>query len=225
MACCSDRSDDEHPRHYQEIVDWVQRREATFPADPVEPPDYLADLSTENSLWEKLRRKEPVTRALWQVELACGHFGEQSAPSLEWRPGDPPITVSDERAAEMTADWEDYYATEPLSKFDNEADRAHRRRMLALKWPDPDPELDCWPCSYTHQIEAYEYVGPLAKPAAMTTRNRAAASPSYRSHGGPLESYELTSADHRRQKDSESIRAGVRDRSDEEVAGRGGCKP
>lgn len=210
MPCCSDRTDGECPRHFQGIVDWVERREVAFPADPVEPPDYLADLDAEHGTWAKIRKDEPVIRALWKVELACGHFGETSAPSLEWRPGDPPITVSDERAAEMTAEWEEYYAKEPLSEFDTEADRAHQRRMLALKWPNPEPEIDCWPCSYTRQIEAYEYIGPLAKPVKdVVPRRLLAPMASHRSHGVPLETYELTRTDHRNQKSAEGTRDSV----------------
>ncbi|MFE4456825.1 hypothetical protein ACFROC_05635 [Nocardia tengchongensis] len=210
MACCSDRTGDERPRHFQQIVDWVKRREVAFPADPVEPPDYLADLDLKYGMWSKIRKDQPVTRALWEVELACGHFGETSAPSLAWRPGDPPTTVSEERAAEMTAEWEEHYAVTPLSWSDTEADRAHRRRMLALRWPTPEPEIDCWPCSYARRIEAYEYIGPLAKPVeAAAPRRLPAPLPSHRGHGVPLETYELTPGDHRNQKAAKAIRAGV----------------
>jgi len=164
VACCSDQTEAIHPYHFQQIVGWGARRERTYPADPVEAPDYLADLDTEHDLWAELRNAEPVTRAVWDVELACGHFGETSAPSLDWQPGDGPQTVSNERAAAMTAKWEELYATTPTSLYDNDEARAHRLRMLALGWPNPQPELDCWTCSYARKIEVIEYVGPLTGP-------------------------------------------------------------
>ncbi len=216
MACCSDRSDDDCPCHFQEIVDWGRRREQTLPADPIDPPDYLADVDDAVDLWAKIRNDKPVTRAMWEVELACGHFAETSAPSLEWQPGDPPETVSAERAARLTSEWEECYATQPPSKHDSEDHRGHRRRMLALRWPRPVPELDCWPCSYARRIQAYEYVGPLVE-SSQSAPPAGQLSPlaSYHRRGVPLEAYELTRTDHRYQRSAEASRDYLREQMKE----------
>ncbi|MFE3856795.1 hypothetical protein ACFXPN_37380 [Streptomyces griseorubiginosus] len=75
MIC---RHDDAPAAPYRAISKWGDRREVTFPADPVEPRNNI-----DPEVWSLLRHDEPRTSAFWKVTLACGHSQEAIAPSLD----------------------------------------------------------------------------------------------------------------------------------------------
>jgi hypothetical protein len=78
-------ANDEHtrPQPYREIVAWGERREQTFPADPVE--SRYDDIDQE--LWAKIRHDAPHTSAFWIVTLSCGHRSEVCT-DVDWKPED-----------------------------------------------------------------------------------------------------------------------------------------
>jgi hypothetical protein len=71
-------ANDEHtrPQPYRAIVAWGERREQTFPADPVE--SRYDDIDQE--LWAKLRHDAPHTSAFWIVTLPAA-TAARSAPT------------------------------------------------------------------------------------------------------------------------------------------------
>lgn len=146
--------DDSPPPPYRVIAEWGERREVTFPADPVEPPD-----DTDPRVWSVLRHDEPHTSAFWEVTLACGHMEEAIAPSLDWVPASGPRRAAPERVQQMSAESEDAWRANP--ELQTERDREHTRRMLANGWPTPEPERLCYSCPQVRMILAYERVGWL----------------------------------------------------------------
>jgi len=76
-------ANDEHtrPQPYREIVEWGERREQTFLADPVE--SRYDDIDQE--LWAKIRHDAPHTSAFWMVTLSCGHRSEVCT-DVDWKP-------------------------------------------------------------------------------------------------------------------------------------------
>ena len=151
----------EEPAPYRAITLWISRREMTFPADAAEcPPDEDAEI------WRLLHRAEPSASAFWRVELECGHEVE-ACTALDWDPSGMPKLVSAERQAEMTAELEELWRTDPPSSARDVRDREHYQRMLAQGWPRPFPEHDCWSCQVARRIVAYQKVGwlvPRPKP-------------------------------------------------------------
>lgn len=146
--------DDSPPPPYRGITEWRERREVTFPADPVDPPD-----DTDPKIWSVLRHDEPHTSAFWEVTLACGHVEEAIAPSLDWVPASGPRRAAPERVQQMSAEFEDAWRANP--ELQTERDREHTRRMLADGWPTPEPEQLCYSCPQVRLILAYERVGWL----------------------------------------------------------------
>ncbi|MEU9155761.1 hypothetical protein AB0D59_35735 [Streptomyces sp. NPDC048417] len=146
--------DDSPPPPYRVIAEWGDRREVTFPADLVEPPD-----NTDPRIWSMIRHDEPHTSAFWEVTLACGHVEETIAPSLDWVPASGPRRAAPERVQQMSAEFEEAWRVNP--ELQTERDREHTRRMLADGWPTPEPEQLCYFCPQVRMISAYERVGWL----------------------------------------------------------------
>ena len=146
--------DDSPPPPYRVIAEWGERREVTFPASPVEPPD-----DTDPRVWSVIRHDEPHTSAFWEVTLACGHVEEAIAPSLDWVPASGPRRAAPERVQQMSAEFEEAWRVNP--ELQTERDREHTRRMLADGWPAPEPERLCYSCPQVRMILAYERIGWL----------------------------------------------------------------
>jgi hypothetical protein len=150
MRC---RHDDPPPTVYRQITDWSNRREVSFPADPLVPPDWV-DANT----WAIMRHDEPHSSAFWTVTLTCGHVTEVPT-DLDWNPTDGPRRTSPARQREMTAEFEEFWAAQPDAQ--SEREREHTRRMLANGWPMPRPEQLCHVCPDTRLITAYQRIGWL----------------------------------------------------------------
>jgi hypothetical protein len=161
--------DDSPAAPYRDIVEWESRREVLIPASPPEPPDGM-DAET----WALLRSDEPRTKAFWTVTLSCGHVTEAIAPDLGWKPADGPRTVGADRLREMTAEFEEFWASEPNGQ--EERERGHTKRMLAQGWPTPEPEKLCYTCPSARPIVAYQRIGwlvprtPEPKPPKQPSR-------------------------------------------------------
>jgi hypothetical protein len=151
-----DNQEHTRPQLYREIIDWEQRREVTFPPDPVEPRDEF-----DPEIWVKIRHDAPHTSAFWRVRLVCGHRSEVCTDA-NWKPEDGPRHVSAERLQEMTAEFEEFWAAQPGVEDDREV--AHHRRMLAQGWPRPQTEETCFACCRVRGIVACERVGWLVPP-------------------------------------------------------------
>jgi hypothetical protein len=147
------RHDDSPPAPYRDIAEWGERREVSFPADPAEPPDW-ADSET----WVVLRHDEPRISAFWKVTLSCGHVTDVVS-ELAWKPADGPSRVSARRQREMTADFEEFWVSDPNRQSDRE--REHTKRMLTAGWPIPAPEHLCYACTEARVIVAYQRTGWL----------------------------------------------------------------
>ncbi|MGR3937065.1 hypothetical protein [Streptomyces sp. BRA346] len=145
---------EDSPSPYRDIVEWGERSEVSFPADPVEPPDW-----TDAKTWAAIRHEEPHTSAFWMVTLSCGHCAEVIAPNLGWKPADGPERASSKRLPEMKASFEEYWASHPDDE--DERERKHTSRMLAEGWPCPAPEQLCHTCTFAQWIVAYQRVGWL----------------------------------------------------------------
>ncbi|MFE6397514.1 hypothetical protein [Streptomyces alboflavus] len=163
--------DDAPPAPYRDIVEWGERREVNFPADPVEPDDGM-----DPETWAVLRRDEPHTSAFWKVTLTCGHITDSIAPELGWKPEDGPRLGSVKRVAEMTKECEEYWASNPTEQAPRERD--HMRRMLAQRWPRPQPECICYTCSFVHWIVVHQRIGWLVPRKAEPKRQRSSKQPS-----------------------------------------------
>lgn len=151
--------DDAPPALHQKIVEWGERRECTFPADPVEPRH-----GVDRQTWALIRHDEPHASAFWKVTLTCGHVTDVIAPDLEWKPDDGARRCSAKRVAEMTKEFEEFWASNSTGQDDRERD--HMRRMLSQGWPSPEPECLCYTCPYVRWIVAYQRVGWLTPRAA-----------------------------------------------------------
>ena len=167
-------ANDEHtrPQPYREIVAWGERREQTFPADPVE--SRYDDIDQE--LWAKIRHDAPHTSAFWIVTLSCGHRSEVCT-DVDWKPEDGPRYARSEWVQKMSEDSEEYWASHPGGEHERE--REHDRRMLAQGWPRPRPETLCFVCSWVRQIVACERVGwlvPRPKPRPSSPKQPSKAS-------------------------------------------------
>jgi hypothetical protein len=152
------RHDDAPPARYRQITEWTRRREVELPADPVEPPDWI-DAET----WARIRHTEPHTSAFWTVTLACGHATEVPT-DLDWQPSDGPRRTTSTRQRQMTKEFEEFWANHPDEQNANGQDtqvREHTRRMLADRWPTPEPEQLCYRCPDARLIVAYQRVGWL----------------------------------------------------------------
>ncbi|WP_405141957.1 hypothetical protein OG589_32695 [Sphaerisporangium sp. NBC_01403] len=145
--------DDTPPQPYRDITDWGTRREVSFPADPVDPPE-----GEDSESWALIRRDERCTKAFWKVTLSCGHATDV-VTDLDWKPEDGPHRVSPERLQEMTADFEEFWASDPDRQ--DEREREHYKRMLAQGWPRPQPEELCYTCPRARYIVAYQRIGWL----------------------------------------------------------------
>lgn len=161
--------DDDAPAQYCDIAEWGDRREHTFAADPVEPPDYL-DAQT----WARIRWDQPQVSAFWTVTLACGHATEVVS-DLHWNPLDGPRSVTAERQREMIAEFEQFWASDPEGQ--GERERAHTRRQLAAGWPRPAPEHLCNTCPHARTIVAYQGVDWLV-PREKVQKEETGARPS-----------------------------------------------
>lgn len=163
MSC---RHGDDVWSEYQEISSWSDVPEVReFGPDPIEPRDGI-----DPETWAKICRDEAREVAFWPVELSCGHPADVVVSDLDWKPGDPPHLVSDERAAEMLAEFDDDPTT-----FDEPRHpgwREYVRRMIELRWPSPQPEQDCRICPHARTIVAFERVGWLVPPPEPDIKKR-----------------------------------------------------
>ncbi|WP_079430777.1 MULTISPECIES: hypothetical protein [Streptomyces] len=148
------RHDDSVDAPYRDIIEWGERREVSFPADPVEPPEWA-----EADVWAVIRHHEAHTSAFWKITLACGHLEEVVAPTLDWKPDDGPRLAEAKRVKQMIEEFEQAWASDPM--LQPEAEREHTRRMLAAGWPRPMPEQSCHTCPHARAIVAYQHVGWL----------------------------------------------------------------
>jgi hypothetical protein len=145
--------DDSPPAPYRDIAEWGDRREQSFPADPVEPPDW-ADPQT----WALLRHNEAHTSAFWTVTLFCGHVTDVVS-DLGWKPADGPSQVSAKRLREMITEFEEFWRSDPDGQ--DEREREHTKRMLAEGWPTPAPEHLCYACPQARSVIASQRIGWL----------------------------------------------------------------
>jgi len=83
---------------------------------------------------------------------------------VDWSPEDAPKVVTAERAEEMRIEWKDYWASEPATTAQETMDREHQRKMLALRFPRPAPEQECWTCPRAVAITGYQRIGWLIPP-------------------------------------------------------------
>ncbi|GAA0915226.1 hypothetical protein [Virgisporangium aurantiacum] len=155
------KHDDSPPAPYRQITERSDRREVSFPADPIEPPDW-----TDADTWAVVRRDKPHSKAFWTVALACGHVTEVPT-DLTWKPTDGPRRVGPERQRKMTTEFEAFWATQPDGQSKQEQE--HTRRMLADGWPMPRPEQLCYRCPDARLIVAYQRVGWLVPRKTLST--------------------------------------------------------
>ncbi|MFD7553249.1 hypothetical protein ACFV9E_01775 [Streptomyces sp. NPDC059835] len=146
--------DDAADAPYRDIVEWGDRQEVSFPADPVEPPEWA-----DAYVWAVIRHDEAHTSAFWKVTLACGHVEEVIAPALDWKPDDGPRLADATRVKQMIEEFEQVWDSDPM--LQSEHQREHTRRMLAAGWPRPRPERSCHTCPHARAIVAYQRVGWL----------------------------------------------------------------
>jgi hypothetical protein len=153
--CQTDHSSIEKP--YRDIVEWGDRKVLEFPVDPEEPEYDGMDAET----WARIRWPEPHSSAIWRVKLACGHYG-QACTDMDWKPEDGPKRVSEERITQMRRDFEELWATEGgTSRHHADPEQEHFRKMIDLRWPRPQPELDCYTCTNVRRITGYQRIGWL----------------------------------------------------------------
>ncbi|MGC4154459.1 MAG: hypothetical protein QM628_15475 [Propionicimonas sp.] len=154
------------PRPYRRIVEWAGREVTDFPADPEEPQHGL-DAET----WAVQRRAEPHQAAFWTVQLECGHYTQQCT-NVGWQPGDGPVLVSPERAAEIRREFDNLWATDTAEGLpQDDLERDHLRRMIDQKWPRPAPETSCYACTAARRITGYQRIGwliPKPTPVPVT---------------------------------------------------------
>lgn len=149
------RTSHETPSPYREIVEWVSVEVKEFPADPEDAPNWL-----DPETWAVIRHPEPHSSAFWRVQLTCGHYTDVPT-DLEWRPEDGPRLVTTERAAEMLREFEEFWASPEADGQDDDIERQHRRQMLELRWPRPEPDKRCYTCSAVSKIVGYQPIGWL----------------------------------------------------------------
>ena len=138
---CFDHQADQHVFH--DIVEWIDNKIMEFPADPVEPEHGL-DAET----WARIRHAEPHSSAFWTVRLFCGHVHQHVIANVGWKPEDGPKLSTEKRAAEMLRGFEEMWAEDPDGYPREGPERDHRRRMLEIRWPRPEPEQECRACRY-----------------------------------------------------------------------------
>jgi len=146
------------PKPYRRIAVWEERREETFPADPVELPDYLS--SEETHVWAKIRHDEPHSTAFWRVTLSCGHVDDHAVTAIDWKPEDGPwrMAADSPRLREM----EQWWLSEERDSEERDPELwEHYLRMIAEGWPIPQTEKDCFVCKHARRVVAYEPIGPL----------------------------------------------------------------
>ena len=154
-------------RPYREIVSWLDHEVIEYPDDPEECPYEGMKPST----WAVIRKSARST-AHWDVELSCGHLGSAVSLDPEWRPEDSPRLTTIKRAREMTEEMDAYWAQNPDADPQALVEREHERRMLAMRWPHPRPEVDCYACSVVARITGYQRIGwlvPRTKPKPQPT--------------------------------------------------------
>lgn len=156
---CRDQEHDDGVRPYARITEWVSSEVREFPADPVEPPD-----DWEPDVWAVIRHDGPHTGRFWRVRLECGHVEGHVITDVDWSPENGPKVVTAERAEEMRMEWEEYWASEPTTTAQEAMAREHRRKMLALRFPRPEPEQECWTCPRAVAITGYQRIGWLIPP-------------------------------------------------------------
>ncbi|MFC0622434.1 hypothetical protein [Kribbella deserti] len=149
------------PPCYSTIETWDDRREETFPPDPIEPK---YDMSHEE--WQLFRKDHEYSFAFWTVTLTCRHQTE-ICTDLGWRPEDKLRRLSPDRLRKMRDGFESYWESEPTEDVAEQAHREHRRRMLNDGWPRPEPEQECSTCRRVRWIVGYQAIGwlvPRPKP-------------------------------------------------------------
>lgn len=147
--------DGDPPAPYRDIIEWKHPKEVPFPADSVDPPDWIEDMP---QVWTKIRRDEPHTSASWTVVLSCGHASRAHA-NLDWKPELGPRRVSDARQQEMALEFE-----ETANLDVDERLREHHRRMITQGWPIPQTETTCGHCPSARRMVAYQRAGWLVPP-------------------------------------------------------------
>jgi hypothetical protein len=166
--CPTDHGSTQKP--YRDIVEWEDWKVLEFPSDSEEPEYDWMDAET----WAKIRQPEPHSHAFWLVKLACGHYG-QACTDLDWKPENGPKLVTEERIAKMRQDFADLWSVEREAvQHHEDPEREHIRKMLDLRWPRPEPELDCYTCTNVQQMTGYQRIGwlePRSKPAPVQASN------------------------------------------------------
>ncbi len=143
---------------YRHVVEWIDSHVWEFPADPEESPYEGIDAET----WAKIRKPEPHSSEFWRVRLSCGHVHDSVVTDVGWSPADGPRLSTEERAAEMRSEFEDMWsAGGPTAWPEDELERNHLRRMLELRWPQPEPEQECRTCRNARRITGYQRIGWL----------------------------------------------------------------
>lgn len=167
-SCPTDHGPTQKP--YRDIVEWQDWKVLEFPADSEEPEYDWMDAET----WSKIRKPEPYSSMFWKVKLACGHYG-QACTDMDWKPEDGPKWASDERITQMRRDFEELWVEEGgTGQHHEDPEQEHFRKMLDLRWPRPQPDLDCYTCTNVQQITGYQRIGwlePRTKPAPVQASN------------------------------------------------------
>jgi hypothetical protein len=164
----------------------------TFPADPAESPAWASE-----ETWAKMRHDEPHTCAFWTVTLSCGHAAEVPVSDLGWKPADGPRLVSASRLRKIKADFEELRESQPDAQEPRE--REHMRRMIAVRWPSPEPEELCWTCPWAQAITACQRTGWLIPRPAEPTPAKPPKPPSRASLQRRLREAEAQAGELRRQ--------------------------
>lgn len=144
-------------RDYRDIVEWIKNEVKEFPADPEEPQHEL-----DGETWALVRHAEPHSSAFWTVKLSCGHVSTSVITEVGWMLEDGPRLVSEERAAQMRAEFEAFWSDPDHHGWPREgSERDHVRKMIELRWPRPGPEQECSACMYAKRITGYQRIGWL----------------------------------------------------------------
>lgn len=165
------RGDHRTPKPYRDIAEWVDQKVREFPPDPEEPQHGL-----DPDLWAKIRHTEPHASAFWTVRLSCGHFTDSVVLDIGWKPENGPKLLTKKRLAEIRRDFDEHWATEGFTGWPEEGpERDHVRKMLDLGWPRPEPEKDCYSCTWAKRITGYQRIGwltprPKPTPPPLTER-------------------------------------------------------
>ncbi|MDQ1247248.1 MAG: hypothetical protein QG597_1618 [Actinomycetota bacterium] len=156
------RSDHSHNAcPVRDIASWDERDgEQDLPADPVDPPDWWGDESTDK--WAAYR-KGPRRLATWKATLTCGHKFT-TLMEVGWAPEQGLTRATPERLAEMRVGLAQAYAPDSIpGKY---------VRQLDAGWPQLYHHLDCDVCRDVRRPVAYQPLAWLIPPPPRPRKPR-----------------------------------------------------